>query len=202
MSQSPFSDIDSDRWVLSNELAFAVLDAFPVSVGHTLVVTKRLVSTWFEASESEQSALMSLVNRVKQYLDETLEPKPQGYNIGFNSGEAAGQTVMHVHIHVIPRYIGDVPDPRGGIRYVIPSKANYLANNGTSVRKMGPLLDHEKLSLSTGYPHSTLWDEISSRMVGRNRSISLLLLCRNQDWMSSKRDCCGYCVGKLRSESW
>ncbi len=173
MSQSPFFDIDSDRWVLSNDLAFAVLDAFPVNVGHTLVLTKRLVPTWFDASEDEQFAMMSLVNKVKQYLDETLDPKPQGYNIGFNSGEAAGQTVMHVHIHVIPRYVGDVPDPRGGIRHVIPSKGNYLASNNTSVRESGHSLDHETLSLSTGYPHSRLWDEISCRMMGA-KSVDIL----------------------------
>ena len=70
---------------------------------------------------------MDLVNATKAILENKLDPKPDGYNIGFNAGEAAGQTVPHVHIHVIPRYIGDMKDPRGGVRHVIPEKGNYLA---------------------------------------------------------------------------
>ncbi len=126
MTTSLFLIIESSRWILSNEHAFAVWDGFPVSKGHTLVITKRVVPTWFEATSEEQAALMSLVNDVKELLESTLDPKPDGFNVGFNCGASAGQTVMHVHIHVIPRYRGDVPDPRVGIRYVIPDKANYL----------------------------------------------------------------------------
>ncbi len=129
MSDSPFLELPQESWLRSNQLAFAVYDRFPVSTGHVLVLTKRLVPTWFDASPEEQLALMSLVNEVKQYLDATLQPQPAGYNVGFNAGAAAGQTVMHVHIHVIPRYIGDMPDPRGGVRHVIPSKGNYLSES-------------------------------------------------------------------------
>ncbi len=108
MQNSPFLEIAQSDWILSNELAFAVLDGFPVNPGHALVITKRLVATWFEASPAEQAAVMVLVNEVKQYLDQTLQPKPTGYNVGFNSGFSAGQTVMHLHVHVIPRYDGDM----------------------------------------------------------------------------------------------
>lgn len=108
MSSSPFLEMPHEQWIAANELAFAVLDGFPVSPGHTLVITKRLVATWFDATSEEQAAVMQLVSDVKSHLDETLNPKPTGYNVGFNAGESAGQTVMHLHVHVIPRYSGDM----------------------------------------------------------------------------------------------
>lgn len=168
MPDSPFLKIPPEDWLLSNALAFAVFDGFPVSVGHTLVLTKRLVPTWFEASAQEQAALMALVNEVKAYLDKTLDPKPDGYNVGFNCGETAGQTVMHVHVHVIPRYSGDVPDPRGGVRFVIPEKANYLQDSKTGPPKLSVenRSQTSDLQLSTGHPDSRLWDRLSTRMVG------------------------------------
>lgn len=97
-----------------------------MSPGHTLVVTRRHIPDWFSATDEERTAIVHLVEQVKCDLD-AASPRPDGYNVGFNAGEAAGQTVMHLHVHVIPRYRGDVPDPRGGIRHVIPSKGNYLA---------------------------------------------------------------------------
>jgi diadenosine tetraphosphate (Ap4A) HIT family hydrolase len=84
------------------------------------------VATWFEATRDEQSAIVDLIDEVKAVLDRKTPP-PDGYNVGFNAGVAAGQTVMHLHVHVIPRYAGDVPDPRGGIRHVIPGLGNYVA---------------------------------------------------------------------------
>ncbi|MBT9556603.1 MAG: HIT family protein [Myxococcales bacterium] len=110
--------------IASNDLAFAIFDGFPVSPGHALLVPRRVVPTWFDATREEQSALMALIDDVKRVLDARF--KPDGYNIGINAGVAAGQTVMHVHVHLIPRYHGDVPDPRGGIRHLIPGKGNYL----------------------------------------------------------------------------
>ena len=120
----PFLSIPAERWLCSNESAFAFLDSYPVSTGHALVVTRRVVGTWFEASREEQAGIMDLVAEVKNLLDER-DPRPDGYNVGFNAGEAAGQTVMHLHVHVIPRFKGDMPDPRGGVRHVIPWKGNY-----------------------------------------------------------------------------
>ena len=122
---SPFLALPESAHVAANALAFAVRDAFPVSPGHTLVVPRRLVPTWFDATREEQHALLDLVEVVRRALD--AERQPDGYNVGFNAGVAAGQTVLHLHVHVIPRYAGDVPDPRGGVRHVIPGKGNYLA---------------------------------------------------------------------------
>jgi diadenosine tetraphosphate (Ap4A) HIT family hydrolase len=120
---SPFLARPSAEWVASNEHAFAIRDGFPVSEGHTLVVTRRVVRTWFDASVEEQHALVALIAEVKRELDARYAP--DGYNVGFNAGEAAGQTVPHLHVHVIPRRRGDVPDPRGGVRWVLPGRAAY-----------------------------------------------------------------------------
>ncbi len=118
--------------VAENRLAFAFRDNYPVSPGHTLVVTRRHVPDFFSCTAEERHAILDLVDSVKADLDlnwarvDGAGRQPDGYNVGFNAGEAAGQTVMHVHVHVIPRFRGDVEDPRGGVRYVIPDKANYL----------------------------------------------------------------------------
>ena len=122
---SPFLQLPPEAHVASNALAFAIRDGFPVSPGHSLIVPRRLVTTWFEATREEQVAMLELVDVVKAQLDAELQP--DGYNIGINAGAAAGQTVMHLHLHLIPRFAGDVPDPRGGVRHVIPGKGNYLA---------------------------------------------------------------------------
>lgn len=98
-------------------------DAFPVADGHTLVVPRKHVSTMFELTTPEQNAIWELVARVRERL--LAEMQPDGFNIGINDGLAAGQTVMHAHIHIIPRRHGDVPDPRGGIRWVISDNAPY-----------------------------------------------------------------------------
>jgi superfamily II DNA or RNA helicase/diadenosine tetraphosphate (Ap4A) HIT family hydrolase len=124
MPTSPFLSIPPERILAENTLVFAFFDAFPVSPGHTLIVTRRVVPSFFDCTLEEQRALMELVSTVKSLLDEQYHP--DGYNVGFNAGSAAGQTVSHVHLHVIPRYTGDMPDPRGGVRHVIPWKANYL----------------------------------------------------------------------------
>jgi diadenosine tetraphosphate (Ap4A) HIT family hydrolase len=123
---SPFLERPESEWIANNELAFAIRDGFPVTPGHALVVPRRLVATWFDATADERKAIFELVDEVRSQLD-AATPAPDGYNIGVNCGEAAGQTVMHLHVHVIPRYRGDVPDPTGGVRHVIPGKGNYLA---------------------------------------------------------------------------
>lgn len=135
MTASPFLKIPPRDWITSNALAFAIFDGFPVTHGHALVVTRRLVATWFDATAAEQAAVMELVAAVKQQLDAELQPRPDGYNIGFNCGAAAGQSIDHLHVHVIPRYRGDVADPRGGVRHVIPAKANYLATSISPARR-------------------------------------------------------------------
>jgi len=176
MADSPFLKIPPSEWIASNEKAFAIWDGFPVSPGHALVLTRRLMATWFDADAQEQAAVFELVNVVKQYIDATLTPKPDGYNVGFNSGEPAGQTVMHLHVHVIPRYAGDVEDPRGGVRYVIPAKANYLRDsaNGITEGESGEqAAQRSDLQLSTGHPGSPLWDHLSWRIAGA-KSVEVL----------------------------
>ena len=108
---------------LDKELAFSARDTYAVSPGHTLVIPKRHVASFFELTAEEVSACMELINEEKKLIDE--EYKPDGYNIGVNVGQAAGQSIHHVHIHIIPRYKGDVENPQGGVRHVIPKNAHY-----------------------------------------------------------------------------
>lgn len=118
--KSPF--FDKPR-VLENEVAFVIRDGFPVSEGHCLIVPKRVFANYFDATQDEMDGLQQLLIATKQLLDK--EFSPDGYNVGINCGEHAGQTVPHVHIHLIPRYQGDMDNPRGGVRGVIPSKQKY-----------------------------------------------------------------------------
>jgi len=106
-----------------NGMAAALPDAFPLNPGHTLVVPRRHVASFFELRRGEQAAIWRLVAEVKSRLDS--EVSPAGYNIGLNVGPAGGQTVGHAHVHVIPRFVGDVADPRGGVRWVVPVRAAY-----------------------------------------------------------------------------
>lgn len=133
---SVFAQIPSSAWLASNELAFAVRDQYPVSPGHTLIVLKREIGTWWDATDSERQAILELVDVVRAILIN--ENQPDGFNVGFNTGEAAGQTVDHLHIHVIPRYHNDMPDPRGGVRHAIPEKGNYLAPNAIAPKLTTP----------------------------------------------------------------
>lgn len=110
--------------VAENETVYARLDGFPVSPGHILIIPKRHVKTYFELTDEEVLDMFSLAKEVKFFIDNTY--KPNGYNIGFNVNVAGGQTVEHCHMHIIPRYDGDVENPRGGIRNVIKDKADYL----------------------------------------------------------------------------
>ena len=103
--------------------AVLILDGYPVSPGHSLVIPKRHVGSFFEVTEVERAALLALLDRAKELIAE--QHRPNGHNIGINDGAAAGQTVPHLHIHLIPRYDGDQADPRGGVRWVIPEKADY-----------------------------------------------------------------------------
>ena len=109
--------------LVGNGAAAAFPDAFPVSPGHTLIVPRRHEADFLALTEPERIAVWALVEPVRQAIDARLHP--DGYNLGVNVGEAAGQTVAHAHLHVIPRYAGDTPDPRGGIRWILPAKAPY-----------------------------------------------------------------------------
>lgn len=115
--------IPNHEKIFENKYACAFFDEFPVSKGHMLIITKRHAETFFDLSDDEQKSMISLLNKCKEYIDKLY--CPEGYNVGLNCGKVAGQTVMHVHMHLIPRYKGDVDDPKGGVRAVIPNKKNY-----------------------------------------------------------------------------
>ncbi len=119
----PFCHRDPARVLAETDLTVIYKDGFPVSPGHTVIIPKRHFATLFEASSEEQIALLAALGEAKTILDAVHQP--DGYNIGINHGQAGGQSVQHLHIHLIPRYHGDKADPRGGVRWVLPDKAKY-----------------------------------------------------------------------------
>jgi diadenosine tetraphosphate (Ap4A) HIT family hydrolase len=118
-----FCNLPPGRVIAENDRAFAIRDGYPVSPGHTLLIPRRHTGSFFDLSEQERGDVLALLDSAKLALDK--EYQPQGYNIGINDGPVAGQTVPHLHVHLIPRFAGDLPDPRGGVRWIIPAKADY-----------------------------------------------------------------------------
>lgn len=136
LNPCPFCTPEPSRHLLANTHAIAIADGFPISPGHTLIIPKRHIASFFEATREEQTAIFDLLAEVRERLLDPPWPPfakggitsaPDGFNIGINDGAAAGQTVMHLHIHLIPRYAGDQTDPRGGVRWIFPDKAAYWA---------------------------------------------------------------------------
>ena len=119
----PFCNPMADEIVAKNDLCYARWDRYPVSKGHLLVIPFRHTSDFFSLKVEEKQAVLALIDECKDVIEENF--KPAGYNIGFNIGVAAGQTMMHCHCHVIPRYVGDMKEPRGGVRGVVPAKRGY-----------------------------------------------------------------------------
>jgi len=119
----PFCYLPAERFVLQSEHAVVIRDGFPVSPGHTLIIPRRHVASFFDVTDAERADLMSLLTAARDDLERQLHPA--GFNIGINDGAAAGQTVPHLHMHLIPRYDGDRDDPRGGVRWVLPDTAAY-----------------------------------------------------------------------------
>ena len=119
----PFCNPISEDIVTKNDLCYAIRDRFPVNRGHMLVIPFRHTPDFFTLTPEERAAVCDLVVTCRKLIDENFHP--EGYNIGFNVGEAAGQSVMHCHCHVIPRYAGDVPEPKGGVRGVVPERRGY-----------------------------------------------------------------------------
>ena len=112
-----------DIKIAKNELAYAIFDTNPASLGHALIMPHRHIAEYFQATKDEKIAILELVDEVKVIIDE--KHQPDGYNIGVNIGQFAGQSVPHIHVHIIPRYEGDVENPKGGVRGVIPNKQKY-----------------------------------------------------------------------------
>lgn len=119
----PFCAVPSHRILESTDHAFVILDAYPVSPGHSLVISRRHIADIFDLTATEIGDILQVVRSTRERIERTLQPS--GYNVGVNIGSDAGQTVVHVHIHVIPRFLGDSDDPAGGVRGVIPGKARY-----------------------------------------------------------------------------
>lgn len=120
-----FCNLSPSRVLSSSAHAIVIRDGFPVAAGHTLVIPRRHVGSFFDITDEERDELFALLASARQRLE--AEFHPDGYNIGINDGAAAGQTVPHLHIHLIPRYRGDCQDPRGGVRWIFPEKADYWA---------------------------------------------------------------------------
>ncbi|WP_456397746.1 HIT family protein [Desulfurobacterium sp.] len=123
MMNCPFCRREELPVVLSNEYSFAIFDMYPVTPGHMLIIPKRHVSNWFDITKEERDSILELIEEGKKLLDANFHP--DGYNIGVNIGKAAGQTIFHLHVHLIPRYEGDIDDPTGGVRGVIPERRIY-----------------------------------------------------------------------------
>lgn len=120
---NPFISIPESRILSESDNFFIIKDLFPVSPGHMLIISKREVTDFFSLTDSERNQLNKNILITKSLIE--LEYKPDGYNIGMNCGAAAGQTVFHFHCHVIPRYFGDMMNPRGGVRHCVEGKGNY-----------------------------------------------------------------------------
>jgi ATP adenylyltransferase len=119
-----FCDLTEDRVINETETCLVIHDLYPVTPLHTLIITKRHVASYFDLSDQERQELQNLLDEHQQLINEEDETV-SGFNIGINCGEDAGQTVMHCHVHLIPRRNGDINDPRGGVRGVIPEKRIY-----------------------------------------------------------------------------
>lgn len=120
---SVFFSISKTDYLIEGNYFFVIKDKYPVSPGHLLIITKTLKKDYFELSDIEKRDLLEIIDKAKLYLDKSYNPT--GYNIGMNCGESAGQTIFHFHCHVIPRYSGDMENPAGGVRGVIPEKQRY-----------------------------------------------------------------------------
>lgn len=118
-----FCEFDKNNYIAENELAFAIFDKFPVNEGHALIIPKRHFKNFFDATKDEIDACYDLLHKVKEIID--IKYNPTGYNVGVNINEDGGQTIMHLHIHLIPRYKGDIENPRGGVRKIKKQLVEY-----------------------------------------------------------------------------
>lgn len=120
-----FGAIEDGRVLAADELFAVIRDGFPVSPGHMLIIPRRAVQRFAELTEAEKTRLMAWATWTQEFLGKNAERQPDGFNLGVNDGPAAGQTMPQFHFHVIPRYTGDVEDPRGGVRWIMPTRAKY-----------------------------------------------------------------------------
>ncbi|WP_405296810.1 HIT family protein [Algibacter sp. Ld11] len=120
---SVFSNIKEDKTIYQGNYFFLIEDGYPVSPGHILIISNAEKIDYFELNKDERIELTELIEKAKEIIESKY--KPDGYNIGMNCGEVAGQSVMHFHCHIIPRFKGDMKNPKGGIRHCVEGKGNY-----------------------------------------------------------------------------
>ena len=120
-----FGEVEPVRVLALDDLFAIVCDKYPISPGHTLIIARRSVARFQDLTSAEKARLLGWIGWTQEHLASHLTPAPDAFNLGVNDGPAAGQTIAQFHFHIIPRYTGDVPDPRGGIRHLIPAKARY-----------------------------------------------------------------------------
>jgi diadenosine tetraphosphate (Ap4A) HIT family hydrolase len=149
----PFCSPENGEIVLRNAFCYARYDRYPLSDGHLLIVPFRHEPSYFSLTADERTAAFELLVHARAKLDSQLHI--DGFNIGVNIGEAAGQTIMHAHIHLIPRYSGDVPDPRGGVRFVIPERANYWQDAAKERRLQNEEGETKKATLQIRTEHTS-----------------------------------------------
>ncbi|MFP4614944.1 MAG: HIT family protein [Thiohalorhabdus sp.] len=119
----PFCELAADRVLWSDDHVRVVADGFPVTPGHMLIITRRHVGSYFQTTDAERASIAAALDAAKGLAEQDFQP--DGFNIGINDGPAAGQTVPHLHVHLMPRYAGDAEDPRGGVRWLFPQTARY-----------------------------------------------------------------------------
>ena len=171
VKKCPFCNLNSKVELVSETAtAVAFLDGYPVSKGHTLIIPKRHVDNYFELTTHEQRALWLMVNRCKKILTERFNP--DGFNVGINIGEAAGQSISHVHIHLIPRYKGDVKNPKGGVRGVIPRKQNYSEEKS---EKKYSLEEKRQKNSQAYYPWTEEDDAYLTTLYKKNTDINVMM---------------------------
>jgi diadenosine tetraphosphate (Ap4A) HIT family hydrolase len=120
-----FGAIEKEKIIAEDDSFMVIFDKYPVSLGHSLIITKHQKARFRELTQEEQATLVKWIDWTVRHLEKNLNPKPDGFNMGMNDGEAAGQTMGQFHFHIIPRYNSDAKDPRGGIRWIVPNKAKY-----------------------------------------------------------------------------
>ena len=123
-----FCDTQRQKIIFENKLIYATYDSYPVSKFHSLIIPKRHIDNYFKLSKEELISINQIIHKIKNEID-SKDKSVKGFNIGTNSGKVAGQTIMHCHIHLIPRREDDVVNPQGGVRAVIPSKQHYIRKN-------------------------------------------------------------------------
>jgi diadenosine tetraphosphate (Ap4A) HIT family hydrolase len=191
-NECPFCNIADDQIILKNETCYAIYDKYPATEGHILVIPYKHSESYFDYSKEEVAAMWELVERCQKLLDS--EKSPDGYNVGINIGEAAGQTVMHMHIHIIPRTKGDMERPEGGIRHAVEGKGYYREEQKDDYMRI-PIVDYVKYDDSHTFEGWARADEIKDIELRTHKRFGI-----SEIWVTFKNG--GYKVMNIKSHKW